>query len=77
MIKNPEAAKISISPAQRTEIQLLILRLAAVAIDLRREASDEIEYIPALRSALDSCDALFEELGWGETSKTLYRAGHC
>jgi hypothetical protein len=77
MIKNPQAAKISISTAQRTEIQLLILRLAAVAVDLRREAANEIEYIPSLRGALDACDALFEELGWGETSRTLSRTGHC
>jgi hypothetical protein len=48
------------------EIELKILRLAADAADLRRQLNPrELARAPRLAAALDACDALFEELGWG------------
>jgi hypothetical protein len=48
------------------DIELKILRLAADAADLRRQLNPrELAGAPRLAAALDACDALFEELGWG------------
>ena len=42
------------------------MRLAADAADLRRQLNPrELARAPRLAAALDACDALFEELGWG------------
>jgi hypothetical protein len=43
--------------------ELKMLQLAASAADLRRQVK-----APRLAAALDACDALFEELGWGHPS---------
>jgi hypothetical protein len=51
------------------EMELKMLQLAASAADLRRQLSaEELAKAPRLVAALDACDALFEELGWGDPS---------
>jgi hypothetical protein len=56
-------------------IELRVLRLAALAVELRRESADQIVTIPGLPRALDACGALFDELGWGEMPVTYSGAG--
>jgi hypothetical protein len=49
--------------------ELKMLQLAACAADLRRQlTARELARAPRLAAALDACDALFEELGWGHPS---------
>jgi hypothetical protein len=49
--------------------ELKVLQLAASAADLRRQVTArELAKAPRLAAALDACDALFEELGWGHPS---------
>jgi hypothetical protein len=46
-----------------------MLQLAAAAADLRRQLTpQELAKAPRLVAVLDACDALFEELGWGNPS---------
>jgi hypothetical protein len=48
------------------DMELKMLQLAASAADLRRQLTpEELANVPRLAAALDACDALFEELGWG------------
>lgn len=70
MAKKRQTDKVSSASAEFLELQAL--RLAAVAVDLRgRLAPCEIARIPQLVKALDACDALFEDLGWGRPSGPL------
>jgi hypothetical protein len=51
------------------DMELKMLQLAAFAADLRRQLSaQELAKAPRLAAVLDACDALFEELGWGDPS---------
>ena len=51
------------------DIELKMLQLAASAADLRRQLTpQDLAKAPCLAAALDACDALFEELGWGNPS---------
>lgn len=53
-------------------VELSMLRLAAIAIDLRGQLTPhERARAPSLGALLDACDALFEELGWGRPSASL------
>jgi hypothetical protein len=48
-------------------MELKMLRLAADAADLRREVPpQQLAQWARLAAALDACEALFEELGWGD-----------
>lgn len=48
------------------QVELMILRLAAAAVDIRGQLTPrEISKNSNLARALDACEALFEELGWG------------
>jgi hypothetical protein len=48
------------------QIELMILRLAAAAVDIRGQLTPrEISKKSNLTRALDACEALFDELGWG------------
>jgi hypothetical protein len=50
-------------------MELKMLRLAADAADLRRQLTPSyLARVPRLAAALDACEALFEELGWGNPS---------
>ncbi len=52
------------------DMELKMLRLAADAADLRRLLTpQDLARAPRLAAALDACDALFEELGWGNPSE--------
>jgi hypothetical protein len=67
MAKNRTAAKNGAS--QAVDMELKMLRLAADAADLRRLlTSKDLARVPRLARALDACEALFEELGWGNPS---------
>jgi len=58
-------AKNRHSPAVAMELKML--RLAADAADLRREVPpQQLAQWARLAAALDACEALFEELGWGD-----------
>jgi len=58
-------AKNRHSPAVAMELKML--RLAADAADLRREVTpQQLAKWARLAAALDACEALFEELGWGD-----------
>jgi hypothetical protein len=47
--------------------ELTILRLAAIAVDLRGQLTPErMAKAPSLITVLDACDRVFEELGWGD-----------
>lgn len=60
--------KTCLSPA--VDMELKMLRLAADAADLRRQLTpQDLARAPRLAAALDACEALFEELGWGNPSK--------
>jgi hypothetical protein len=49
------------------DMELKVLQLAATAADLRRRlTARDLARIPRLAAVLDACDALFEELGWGD-----------
>jgi hypothetical protein len=51
------------------DMELKMLQLAAFAADLRRQLTpEELAKTPRLVAVLDACDALFEELGWGNPS---------
>jgi hypothetical protein len=48
--------------------ELTILRLAAIAVDLRGQLTPErLAKAPSLISVLDACARVFEELGWGDS----------
>ncbi len=68
MAKNRVIAKNGVSPT--IDIELKMLRLAADAADLRRLLTpQDLSKAPRLAAALDACDAVFEELGWGNPSE--------
>ena len=47
-------------------LELRVLRLAANASDIRRDFTpQQVAKCGPLAAALDSCEALFEALGWG------------
>ena len=47
--------------------ELTVLRLAAIAVDLRGQLTPErMAKAPSLITVLDACDRVFEELGWGD-----------
>jgi hypothetical protein len=47
--------------------ELTILRLAAIAVDLRGQLTPErLAKAPSLITVLDACDRVFDELGWGD-----------
>jgi hypothetical protein len=47
--------------------ELTILRLAAIAVDLRGQLTPErMAKAPSLITVLEACDRVFEELGWGD-----------
>jgi hypothetical protein len=49
--------------------ELTILRLAAIAVDLRVQLTPErLAKAPSLITVLDACDRVFEELGWGDSA---------
>jgi hypothetical protein len=53
--------------APAVAIELKMLRLAADAADLRRELTpQQLAKWERLAAALNACEALFEELGWGD-----------
>jgi hypothetical protein len=63
----------ALSSAQYVELSML--RLAAIAIDLRGQLTPhERAKAPSLKAVLDACDALFEELGWGRPAASLPEA---
>jgi hypothetical protein len=48
--------------------ELTILRLAAIAVDLRGQLTPErMARAPSLITVLDACDRVFDELGWGDS----------
>jgi hypothetical protein len=56
--------------APAVDVELKLLRLAADAVDLRRQLSPSyLARAPRLEAALDACEALFEALGWGKPSE--------
>ena len=68
MAKNRVIHKNGVSPTINMELKML--RLAADAADLRRLLTpQDLTRAPRLAAALDACDALFEELGWGNPSE--------
>jgi hypothetical protein len=68
MAKNRVIAKNGVSPT--IDLELKMLRLAADAADLRRLLTrQDLARAPRLAAALDACDAVFEELGWGNPSE--------
>jgi hypothetical protein len=49
--------------------ELTILRLAAIAVDLRKQLTPEkLANAPSLVTVLDACDRVFDELGWGDNA---------
>jgi len=49
------------------DTELTILRLAAIAVDLRGQLTPErMAKAPSLITVLDACDRVFDELGWGD-----------
>jgi len=60
--------KNGVSPT--IDMELKMLRWAADAADLRRLLTrQDLAKAPRLAAALDACDAVFEELGWGNPSE--------
>lgn len=60
-------------------IEIRLLRLAAAAVDLRDQLTPrQIAETPGLLTALEACDVLFDELGWGPLGVSGYsdEAGH-
>lgn len=50
-------------------VELTMLRLAALAIDLRGQLTpQDAAKAPSIIKILDACDVLLEELGWGQPS---------
>jgi hypothetical protein len=67
MAKNRPTSRNGVSSA--VDMELKMLRLAAAAADLRRQLTPSyLARAPRLAAALDACEALFEELGWGNPS---------
>lgn len=51
---------------RQKQIELMILQFAAMAVDLRGKLTPrEVSKVSNLNRALDACESLFEELGWG------------
>ena len=68
MAKNRVIPKNGVS--RTIDMELKMLRLAADAADLRRRLTpQDLARVPRLAAALDACDAVFEELGWGNPSE--------
>jgi hypothetical protein len=68
MAKHRPTSRNGLSPA--VDMELKMLRLAADAADLRRLLRpQDLARAPRLAAALDACEALFDELGWGNPSE--------
>lgn len=72
MAKNEQRKLISATKF----VELNILRLAALAVDLRGQLTPRAATrTPSLVTVLDACDLLFEEMGWGRPNVSLSTAG--
>jgi len=69
MAKNRVIAKKN-GVSATVDMELKMLRLAADAADLRRLLTrQDLVRAPRLAAALEACEGLFEELGWGDPSE--------
>lgn len=65
------------SANSKDAVELEVLRLAAMAIDVRaRLSSHQIQRIPSLEIALNALDQVMREMGWADEASLQHQMGH-